>query len=311
MKMERFGTLGVVMGVFNQGANDDKAVQPEQLSAGVLASDDVLTANGKQVERELDESIGDLDLPQALLACFTSRESRRWTVAELDDRLRGFGIRKSPGVIARLLGELSVELQLLSWSPWTLVEGPTDWILEPKTLLVSLLSGHRKITGQLAKLMTERHKAVLLVVLGYRVRGGISRTRLAEVLGLSDVSAELDGLRGWGVAYAGVVSGVVRWFPTKAALLALGYRSSEDIPALAELEKWFEAQEREVAEKRERAQATGNVEVTTAGDGKLEKILDNNARWRGRRLSREADRRGSVATLDPLPSPTPAPDQQF
>jgi hypothetical protein len=177
--------------------------------------------------------------------------------------------------------------------------------------LVSLLSGHRKITGQLAKLMTERHKAVLLVVLGYRVRGGISRTRLAEVLGLSDVSAELDGLRGWGVAYAGVVSGVVRWFPTKAALLALGYRSSEDIPALAELEKWFEAQEREVAEERERAQATGNVEVTTAGDGKLEKILDNNARWRGRRLSREADRRGSVATLDPLPSPTPAPDQQF
>jgi len=52
MKMERFGTLGVVMGVFNQGANDDKAVQPAQFSAGLLSSTDVLTANGKQMEKE-------------------------------------------------------------------------------------------------------------------------------------------------------------------------------------------------------------------------------------------------------------------
>src|SRR5258708_33946142 len=139
MKMERFGTLGVLMGRFNQGGNDDQAVQPAQFSAGVLSSNDVLTANGKQVEKELDEPVGDLDLRQALLACFTSRESRRWTVAELDERLRGFGIRKSPGVIARVLGELSVELQLLSWSPWTLVEGPRGLILESQVLLGTLV----------------------------------------------------------------------------------------------------------------------------------------------------------------------------
>ena len=60
------------------------------------------------------------------------------------------------------------------------------------------------------------HKAVLLVVIGYRRKGGVSKARVGEILGL-DASPYLDDLLSQGLIYS-------------------------DIPALKELEEWFETQ---------------------------------------------------------------------
>ena len=35
-----------------------------------------------------------------------------------------------------------------------------------------------------AKILSEEHKAVLLVVIGYRRKGGVSKSRVGEILGL-------------------------------------------------------------------------------------------------------------------------------
>ena len=81
--------------------------------------------------------------------------------------------------------------------------------------------------------------AVLLVVIGYRRKGGVSKARLREILGL-EPCAYLDDLLGQELIYAEPGS-FNFWRPAPAALLALGLRSSSDIPALRELEQWFDA----------------------------------------------------------------------
>jgi hypothetical protein len=68
------------------------------------------------------------------------------------------------------------------------------------------------------------------------------------------------------------------WRPTQSALLALGFRSFVDIPALKELEEWFEAQQKE--EKIPRA--------------KLDRFFDRTQKLASRRLKRELERRETV-----------------
>jgi hypothetical protein len=41
------------------------------------------------------------------------------------------------------LAELGLELELSGWAPWRLLERGTEWILEPKSELLELLSGVR------------------------------------------------------------------------------------------------------------------------------------------------------------------------
>ena len=125
--------------------------------------------------------------------------------------------------------------------------------------------------------LSDEHKAVLLVVIGHRRKGGVSKTRVGEILQL-DVSSYLDDLLRQELIYSDPSRELNFWRPTPEALLALGFRSFADIPALKELEEWFEAQQKE--EKIPRA--------------KLDRFFDRTEKLASRRLKRELERRETV-----------------
>ena len=66
---------------------------------------------------------------------------------------------------------------------------------------------------------------------------------MREILGRMEVSSILDDLLSQGLIYCDPSRELNFWRPTPSALLALGLRSHTDIPALKELEDWFETQE--------------------------------------------------------------------
>ena len=110
----------------------------------------------------LEELIGtqalNTELKPALLACFTGRESRRWTVMELYERLNNLGIRCSKPAVLGALGELELEISLCPWLPWNLVEHGTEWTLLPKSDILSLLSGIRRLPDFFCRLPDRRAK---------------------------------------------------------------------------------------------------------------------------------------------------------
>ena len=231
-----------------------------------------------------DEVIGaqalGMDLRVAVMACFSGRESRRWTVGELIERFKGLGICASRATVTAALADLELELELAAWAPWRLVERGTEWILAPKrekSELLALLWGARKLPVPEPGKLSQEHRAVLLVVIGYRRKGGVSKARLREILGL-EPSAYLDDLLGQELIYADSGGEFNFWRPTPAALLALGLRSSSDIPALKELEQWFDA----VASK----------EVPVAQS--LDSYFARTKKLESRRLKRELERRESL-----------------
>ena len=116
---------------------------------------------------------------------------------------------------------------------------------------------------------------MLLVTIGYRQKGGVSKARVGEILGL-DASSYLDDLLSQGLIYCEPSREVNFWRPTQSALLALGLRSHTDIPALKELEEWFDAQ------KEIRAIAN------------LDPFFERTSRLASRRLKRELDRKSVV-----------------
>jgi len=219
-----------------------------------------------------------VDLREAVMACLSGAESRRWTVSELVERFKNLGVCASRASVTAALAELGLELELSSWAPWRLLERGTEWILEPKSELSALLSGVRRLP--LKGSLSEEHKAVLLVVIGYRQKGGVSKARVGEILGL-DASSYLDDLLSQGLIYCDPSRELNFWRPTQSALLALGLRSHTDIPALKELEEWFDAQ------KEIRAIA------------KLDPFFERTSRLASRRLKRELERRGTLG--EPLP----------
>src|ERR1700726_3930971 len=210
---------------------------------GAQVSDTFGTRNAGQVPlEELVESQAlSLDLREAVMACFCGGESRRWTVGELVERFKNLGVCASRASVTAALAELGLELELSGWAPWRLLERGTEWILKPKSELVALLSGVRRLPLKEAKILSEEHKAVLLVVIGYRRKGGVSKARVGEILGL-EVSSYLDDLLSRGLIYCDPSRELNFWRPTSEALLALGLRSHTGIPALKELEEWFDTQ---------------------------------------------------------------------
>src|SRR5277367_4284498 len=182
-----------------------------------------------------------VDLREAVMACLCGGESHRWTVGELVDRFKNLGVCASRASVTAVLAELGLELEISGWAPWRLVERGTEWILEPKSELVALLSGVRRLPVKEAKTLSEEHKAVLLFTIGYRQKGGVSKERVGEILGL-EASSYLDDLLSQGLIYCDPSREFNFWRPTPSALLALGLRSSTDIPALKELEEWFDSQ---------------------------------------------------------------------
>ena len=228
-----------------------------------------------------------VDLREAVMACLSGRESRRWTVLELVERLKNLGVRGSRAGVTAALAELALELELSGWAPWRLLERGTEWILEPKSELLELLSGVRALPLKEAKILSEEHKAVLLVTIGYRRKGGVSKARVGEILGL-DASSLLDDLLSQGLIYCDSSRELNFWRPTSEALLALGLRSFADIPALKELEEWLDTQ------KEMRSIA------------KLDPFFERTSKLASRRLKRETERRGTVRGsplgLEPDPS---------
>jgi hypothetical protein len=66
------------------------------------------------------------------------------------------------------------------------------------------------------------------------------------------------------------------WRPTPSALLALGLRSHTDIPALKELEEWFDSQKE------------------IRGIAKLDPFFERTSKLASRRLKREIERRATL-----------------
>jgi chromosome segregation and condensation protein ScpB len=249
-------------------------------------SDTLGTNAGQEPLEELVQTQAlSLDLREAVMACLSGRESRRWTVGELVERFKGLGVCASRASVTAALAELELELELSGWAPWRLLERGTEWILEPKRELLALLSGVRGLP--LKEILSEEHKAVLLVVIGYRRKGGVSKARVGEILRL-DASSYLDDLLSQGLIYCDPSRELNFWRPTPEALLSLGLRSHTDIPALKELEEWFDTQ------KEIRAVA------------KLDPFFERTSKLASRRLKRELERRGTLEgspfTLEPDPS---------
>jgi chromosome segregation and condensation protein ScpB len=240
---------------------------------------------GQPLEELVEIQALNVDLREAVMACLSGGESRCWTIAELVERFKNLGVCATRASVTAALAELGVELELSSWAPWRLLERGTEWILAPKSELLELLSGVRRLPLKEAKILSEEHKAVLLVVIGYRQKGGVSKTRVGEILGL-EASSILDDLLSQGLTYCDPSREMNFWRPTPSALLALGLRSHTDIPALKELEEWFDSQ------KEIRAIA------------KLDPFFERTSKLASRRLKREIERRGTLAefALEPDPS---------
>ena len=126
---------------------------------------------------------------------------------------------------------------------------------------------------------------MLLVVIGYRQKGGVSKSRVGEILGL-EASFYLDDLLSFGLIYCDPSRELNFWRPTPSALLALGLRSHTDIPALKELEEWFDSQ------KEIRAIA------------KLDPFFERTSKLASRRLKREIERRGTLGEFGLEPDPS-------
>jgi hypothetical protein len=237
-------------------------------------SDTSGTRNADQpLEERVERQAISVDLREAVMACLSGGESRRWTVCELVERFKNLGVRASRAGVTAALAELALELELSGWAPWRLLERGTEWILEPKSELLALLSGVRGLP--LKEMLSEEHKAVLLVVIGHRRKGGVSKARVGEILGL-DASLLLEDLLSQGLIYSDPRRELNFWRPTSEALLALGFRCYTDIPALKELEEWFDNQ------KEMRAIA------------ELDPFFQRTSKLGSRRLKRELERRGTL-----------------
>jgi hypothetical protein len=158
---------------------------------------------------------------------------------------------------------------------------------------LELLSGVRRLPLKEARTFSEEHKAVLLVTIGYRRKGGVSKRRVGEILGL-DPSRYLDDLLSQGLIYSDPSREFNFWRPTSEALLALGLRSHTDIPALKELEEWFDTKE-------------------IRAISKLDPFFERTSKLAARRLKRELERRGTLGerfALEPDPSLKKIPTEE-
>ena len=107
------------------------------------------TFRTKEADRPLEERVEvqalSVDLRVAVMACLSGGESRSWTIAELVERFKNLGLCATRASVTAALAELALELELVSWAPWRLLERGTEWILEPKSELLELLSGVRRL----------------------------------------------------------------------------------------------------------------------------------------------------------------------
>jgi hypothetical protein len=177
---------------------------------------------GQPLEELVEIQSLSIDLREAVMACLCGRESRRWTIAELVERLKNLGLCASRASVTAALAELALELELSGWAPWRLLERGTEWILAPKSELLELLSGVRRLPLKERKVLSEEHKAVLLVVIGCRQQGEVSKARVGEILGL-EASSILDDLLSQGLIYSDPFRELNFWRPTQFDFARSGF----------------------------------------------------------------------------------------
>jgi hypothetical protein len=69
---------------------------------------------GQPLEELVQIQALSVDLREAVMACLCGRESRRWTVLELVERLKNLGVCASRASVTAALAELGLELELSS-----------------------------------------------------------------------------------------------------------------------------------------------------------------------------------------------------
>jgi hypothetical protein len=116
---------------------------------------------GQPLEERLEIQALNVDLREAVMACLSGGEPRRWTVLELVERFKNLGICASRAGVTAALAELGLELELSVWAPWHLLERGTEWILAPKSELLELLSGVRRLPLKEARILSEEHKSIV------------------------------------------------------------------------------------------------------------------------------------------------------
>jgi hypothetical protein len=230
--------------------------------------------NGSQSQVSDGQEV-EASLKAAIMACLSSGESACWTLDELAERLERTGVAFAGVTLLESLLELADELDAAPWAPLRLAKCGDAWVLKPKSEVFGLLLGVRAVPLVAdASPLSDEAKAVLLVVLSYRRRGGVSEARIAEVLRLDPTDA-LERLRADHLIRPEPVGQSVQWTPREGALLRLGYRTSAAIPALQPFEEWFEAQE-------------------GAPETRVDPALERSERAYRRWLKRESERRAST-----------------
>ena len=91
---------------------------------------------GQALEELVETQALSVDLREAVMACLSGRESRRWTVLELVERLKNLGVRASRAGVTAALAELALELELSGWAPWRLLERGTP--MDPRAQIRAL-----------------------------------------------------------------------------------------------------------------------------------------------------------------------------
>jgi hypothetical protein len=98
-------------------------------------SDTVESSSSAQGKPPLEELVktqaSSVGLREAVMACLSGRESRRWTVLELVERFKNLGVSASRAGVTAALADLALELELSSWAPWRLLERGTEGYSSP------------------------------------------------------------------------------------------------------------------------------------------------------------------------------------
>jgi hypothetical protein len=80
---------------------------------GARVNDTLGTRNGGQpLEERVENQAISVDLREAVMACLSGGESRRWTVSELVERFKNLGVCASRASVTAALAELGLELEL-------------------------------------------------------------------------------------------------------------------------------------------------------------------------------------------------------
>lgn len=192
-------------------------------------------------EAAIDNAVRNTPLPSAVLAVFTGRIGRRWTLGEIQRKLQALGFRLSRNSLVVAMGELEAQLEDNDFLPWILIERGQEWFLTPKNEVLAALEGVPSL--RLNRSLSEEEKAVLIVVIGYRRKGGVSATRIGKVmpLGETTIKETLSALEKEGLIYSDPESYYSSWRPRAAAHLYLGLRAHTEIPELKELELYFDS----------------------------------------------------------------------